>query len=191
MTYIKNFLFIGAIFLPVLAFGQFTGFNDSTVSTTYWSTESGYVSGAADVPLTQQDTGSTDKNFIGTDKSVNTNAGNGQCTVNDYLKNGNRTLGSYVDYIGCMVRVSILPFMLAIAVLSFVWGVVQMIMNPANEEAQTKGRTFILWGIIGLFVITAMYSLVAVIRRTVGFGYTATNDPTPYTQLKDKIMNVK
>jgi bacteriorhodopsin len=76
-------------------------------------------------------------------------------------------------------------------VLAFVYGVVKMISNAANEEAQSQGRTFILWGIIGFFVIVSVYALVGVIRRTFGFGFNAKDDSTPYLQLKDKVQNLK
>ncbi len=189
MRYITTIILFLA--LPVFAGAQFNGFQDQTVTDTYWSSESGYVSGNIDTFTGSTDIPTAEQNFVGNDQSINANIGTGQCSVSDYSVNGSRTLASYVNYIGCLVRVSVLPFIMAIAVLSFVWGVVQMIMNPANEEAQSKGRTFILWGILGFFIITAMYSLVAVIRRTVGFGFTAKNDATPYTQLKEKVMNVK
>ncbi len=179
----RNLLFV-LLFLPIVALAQFTGFKDETVSEVNWTAESNIVPGQNDI-YTSQKTNFTSEQNISIDRSIDTNAGNGQCVVSA------KTLKGYVEYIGCAVRVVVLPFIIGLAVLAFVYGVVKMISNSSNEEAQSQGRTFILWGIIGFFVIVSVYALIGVIRRTVGFGFNAKDDSAPYLQLKDKVQNIK
>lgn len=127
-----------------------------------------------------------DNTEIKNDTSLNANIGN-----NNNCRVSKRTFKSYVDYLGCILRVYLLPFMFSLAIAAFVVGVVRMIANPSNPEEIKRGRIFILFGLLGFFVITSIYALVAVIRRTVGFGYNSANDTAPYNQLKDKIKNLK
>lgn len=177
-------LLITILSLPVFTNAQFSGFGaDDTNSPVNWTAEDNFVGSDGNV-VGNQPTNITSENNITNDTSILRSAGTNNCPITQ------KTFGGYVDYIGCLVRVSILPFIFAIAMVSFVWGVTVMLRNPANEEAQAKGRQFILYGIIGFFVITAVYALVAVIRRTLGFGIN-TGDSTPYEQLKDKAMNLK
>lgn len=177
MRHSIKLLFITIFFLPIIAFGQF--YNGP--STTYWTADSGYVSGSPD-------TATNDQSIINNDQSINANT-TGTCKLG--LVTGKRTIGSYISYFGCLVRISILPFIFTLAVVSFIWGVVKMVTNSSNEEAQTDGKKFILTGIIGLFVILSMYALVNIIRRTAGFGFNAKDDPTQYIQLKDKVLRNK
>lgn len=180
------FLLATVLCLPVFTNAQFSGFGaDDTNSPINWTAEDNVVGSDTNIVGNDQVNITTEGN-INNDTSILRSAGSNTCSV----ASNNKTFGGYVDYLGCLVRVSILPFIFAIATVSFVWGVTVMLRNPANEESQAKGRQFILYGIIGFFVITAVYALVAVIRRTLGFGIN-TGDSTPYEQLKDKALNLK
>ncbi len=178
-----GFFLLSIMLLPSVSLAQFTGFQDETVSPIYWSTDNSYQGSSTDIVGSEKNNITTE-GAIGSDGSIKNNSG-GVCVV------ANKTLDGYVDFIGCAVRVAVLPFIIALALVSFIWGVTVMMRNPANEEAQKKGRTFILWGIIGFFVITSVYALVAIIRRTVGFGYNAQDDATPYNLLKERALNLK
>ena len=66
---------------------------------------------------------------------------------------------------------SIVPILIALAVVYFVWGVVSFVIAN-DEEAKTKGRDRIIFGIIGLAVIIGMWGLVNVLRNTFGLNNT-------------------
>ena len=51
------------------------------------------------------------------------------------------------------------------AVLLFLYGVIEMIMGASNETARTKGKTHMIWGLVGLVIIFAVDSIVAVITN--------------------------
>lgn len=69
----------------------------------------------------------------------------------------------------------IIPVILVLGVVYFVYGVVQYVMAD-DEEAKTKGRDRMIYGIIGLVVIVSMWGLVGILVNT--FGLTGT---TTYT----------
>jgi nitrate/nitrite transporter NarK len=48
----------------------------------------------------------------------------------------------------------------------FVWGVVQYVINSNEEAKREKGRQFMLWGVIALFVLFAVWGLVALLGNT-------------------------
>ncbi len=176
-----------ALILPTLGYAQFTGFNDETgLSVPMYSVDNTFIGNNGDVISNDASKYTNDAN-ITTSAEVNINvAGSNRiCSI------GRKTFASYVDYVGCIVRVSILPFIFTLALLAFIWGVTVMIRHPDNQESQKEGRIFILWGIIGFFVITSVYALVAIIRRTVGFGSNFKDDATPYVQLKEKVQKLK
>jgi Type IV secretion system pilin len=53
----------------------------------------------------------------------------------------------------------IIPFLYAIAFLTFLWGIFTYFFND-NEEKRKDGRQFALWGIIGFFVLFSVWGLV-------------------------------
>jgi hypothetical protein len=172
--------------IPFLVLAQFTGFQDETVSSTSWSSSNNYVGSA------NTDIKNDNQNFSAEGSYTNSGVLNSSKNVTCSIKT--KTLNGYVDYLGCAVQTAIMPFILGIAVLCFVWGVTVMVRDPGSEDAQKKGKVFILWGIIGFFVITSVYALIAIIRRTVGFGSNfggKENSGTPYVQLKEKVRNLK
>lgn len=70
---------------------------------------------------------------------------------------------------------SVVPVLIALAVVYFVWGVVSYVISD-DEEAKSKGRDRIIYGIIGLAVIIAMWGLVKILTNT--FGLTESNTNT-------------
>jgi len=66
----------------------------------------------------------------------------------------------------------IIRVLVGLAILMIIWGVVQFIIAGASggEEAQKKAKGTILYGILGLFVITTIWGLVGIVRRTLGTG---------------------
>ena len=70
-----------------------------------------------------------------------------------------------------------IPVLIALGVVYFIWGVV-MYMIANGEEAKTKGRDSIIYGLIGLAVIVSLWGLVYIIVNT--FGLERDNyAPTP------------
>ncbi|MCC7160389.1 hypothetical protein IT399_01525 [Candidatus Nomurabacteria bacterium] len=60
---------------------------------------------------------------------------------------------------------SILPLLISLGVLYFVWGVVQYVIYD-SEEAKDKGRDRIIYGIVGLAIIIGMWGLVNIVVST-------------------------
>src|SRR3989344_8071852 len=58
---------------------------------------------------------------------------------------------------------AVLPVLIALGVIYFVWGVITYVI-ASDEEAKKTGRDRIIYGIIGLAVIIAVWGLVAIFR---------------------------
>ena len=60
---------------------------------------------------------------------------------------------------------AILPVLIALGVVYFVFGVITYVIND-DAEAKKKGRDRIIFGIIGLAVIIGVWGLVLILTRT-------------------------
>ena len=66
---------------------------------------------------------------------------------------------------------SVIPVLIALGVVYFVWGVVSYVI-ASDEEAKSTGRNRMIWGIIGLVVIVGVWGLVSILANTFGLNGT-------------------
>jgi succinate dehydrogenase/fumarate reductase cytochrome b subunit len=77
---------------------------------------------------------------------------------------------SYLVEIGKFGDNIIVPFLLALAGLMFMWNAFRyFILGGANEESQAKARTLALWGIIAFVLILSLWGIVNLLVE--GFGF--------------------
>jgi hypothetical protein len=63
------------------------------------------------------------------------------------------TLGNIIEWASCTMIKLVVPFLFTLAMVGFIWGIIQFYLSPGNEEKRKNGKTFMLWGIIALFVM--------------------------------------
>ena len=71
------------------------------------------------------------------------------------------TVSTWINYI--------VPVLITLAIAYFIWGVITFITS-SDEEAKKNGRTKIINGLIGLFVIMAFWGIIALVRKTFSIG---------------------
>lgn len=65
----------------------------------------------------------------------------------------------------------LVPLIFAIAFIVFIWGVfTYFILGGHDEEKRETGKSLMLWGIIGFFVMVSVWGLVNILRSTFNFG---------------------
>jgi hypothetical protein len=97
------------------------------------------------------------------------NNGGGGNSCSD-IYNGEGGFEGLVDYFGCILARSVVPVLFALALVVFLWGVTQFIMNSADENKRAQGKQFMVWGIIGLFVMFSVWGLVLLLQATINPG---------------------
>ena len=89
-------------------------------------------------------------------------------TCMSYFQGVNANLGGLFNYATCTISNMVIPFIFAIAIVMFLWGVVQLVINADDAEKKEKGRTFMIWGIIGLTAMIGVWGLVKILGATFG-----------------------
>jgi len=79
--------------------------------------------------------------------------------------------GHVMNYLTCLITKSFIPLVFSLAVLLFVWGVVQYVVSGASEEQKEKGKQYMLWGIIALTVMVSVWGIAKIIGTTFGIEY--------------------
>lgn len=75
---------------------------------------------------------------------------------------------------------SVIPVLIALGVVYFVWGVVRYVIAD-GEEAKKKGKDSIIYGIIGLAIISSLWGIVNIVVNTFDLGGASAPTLTPLT----------
>jgi len=75
-------------------------------------------------------------------------------------------LTDLVNFGTCTLMKAIVPLLVGLAVVGFVYGIIQYFLNPDNEEKRKQGKSFMLWGLISLFVMVSIWALVGIFTGT-------------------------
>ena len=60
----------------------------------------------------------------------------------------------------------IISILIALALVMFVYGVMQFVAGGDDEVRRTAGRKHMMWGIIGLFIMVSVFGIINVITVT-------------------------
>ncbi len=89
-------------------------------------------------------------------------------------------LRQYANSITYIINFLLIPTLIALALITFLWGVYRyFILGAENESEREKGKQFVLWGIIGFVVIVSVWGLVAVVGITLGLFPGTGAPPSP------------
>lgn len=74
-----------------------------------------------------------------------------------------------IDKIVTAVVNPLILLLIAGALVLFLWGGFEFIMNAGGGEGRETGKRHLLWGIIGLFVMIGAFGILRILGRTIGF----------------------
>jgi hypothetical protein len=76
------------------------------------------------------------------------------------------------------------PLLFSLAFFVFIFGIFQyFILSRGNEEAQQTGRNFMIYGLVGFFLMLSVWGLVNILTGSIGLNSNVPNYPTaPHTQ---------
>lgn len=78
-----------------------------------------------------------------------------------YFAFAQQTIADYIIVFGDVINRYIIPFLLALALLFFIWNATKFfILGGSSSEGQEKAKSLALWGILALVLIVIMWGLV-------------------------------
>lgn len=75
-----------------------------------------------------------------------------------------------ISYIICKLAFfvnTLIPIMISVGVLMFIIGIVMYVIAK-DEEAKSRGRNLMIWGLLGLLVIVSIWGLIKIVKVTFG-----------------------
>lgn len=76
---------------------------------------------------------------------------------------------SLFSQINELIRDILIPLVIGLAVLMFIWGIIQyFILGAGDEEKRATGRWYILYAILGLVAIVSVWGIVDLVAEMLG-----------------------
>ena len=75
---------------------------------------------------------------------------------------GKDNIANLVAQINAVIN-TIIPFLVGIAVLIIIWGVFNYIAGAGDEEKRAQAKQYIVWGVVGVFIMLSVWGLVNVL----------------------------
>jgi uncharacterized membrane protein len=78
-----------------------------------------------------------------------------------------QAFGKIIDPIISHIVVPIVQLMFAVAIIVFVYGVIQMVIKGEDAEARAKSKMSIMGGLIGMLIMLSAWGIIYLISNTV------------------------
>ena len=82
---------------------------------------------------------------------------------------------AFIGKISTEILYPIIAILFALATMYFFYGVAAYIWNPDNEEMREKGKIGMLYGLIGIFIMVAVFGILSFIINVVDPSSTVMN----------------
>ncbi len=87
-------------------------------------------------------------------------------------------VGTLVDNVKGIIN-KIIPLLFGVAIIYFFWGLITFIRAAGDPKGQEAGKSQMIWGIIALFVMVAIYGLINWLGTAIGISPSATPPSIP------------
>ena len=67
---------------------------------------------------------------------------------------------------------STIPILVSVAFIVFFWGLSKFIIGADNDQEVKKGKEFMLWGILALFILISVRTILGLMSNEFDFGST-------------------
>lgn len=84
-------------------------------------------------------------------------------------------LDGFIANVDNMIINPLIYFLFALAIVFFLYGVLEFFMNQENEEKKTTGKQHMIWGIIGITIMLGVWTILNIILSTLGISKSEIN----------------
>lgn len=60
-----------------------------------------------------------------------------------------------------------LYFMFALAIVIFLWGIMEFIYSSDDEKKKEDGKRHLVWGLVGMFIMFGVWGIIKIIQNFV------------------------
>jgi hypothetical protein len=77
------------------------------------------------------------------------------------------SVANVFNFATCLISKSLIPLVIAIAFVFFVWNAISYLNNPAKSEKRAEAAEYMLWSVIAFTVMVTIFGIVGIIINTI------------------------
>ena len=81
------------------------------------------------------------------------------------------SLDSFIGKVNSEIINPLILFLFALAVVFFLYGVLEFLLHQDEEEAKTTGKSHMIWGIVGITIMVGVWTILNIILNTLNIDY--------------------
>ena len=79
-----------------------------------------------------------------------------------------KPISTFVGKVDMLIVNPLIILMFALALLYFLYGMFQFLLNADKSEDRETGKNHIFWGLVGMFLMFAVFTILHIIQNTLG-----------------------
>ena len=92
---------------------------------------------------------------------------------------------STLSNINSLIVNPLIALLFALAIMYFLYGVVEFISNQENEEKKTKGKSHMIWGVVGITIMMGVWGILGIILSTLNINKSEIDPENNKVDLKE------
>ena len=80
------------------------------------------------------------------------------------------SLNGFIANVDSMIIQPLINLLFALAIVYFLYGVFEFLLNQDKEEKKTSGKQHMLWGIVGITIMMGVFTILGIILNTLGIS---------------------
>jgi hypothetical protein len=80
---------------------------------------------------------------------------------------------------GTDLVLAVIQFLWVLAFAVFIWGIVKFIAAAGNPEKRNTAKGYIIYGLIGIFILVSFVGLIYILQNTIFQGSPSSQLPVP------------
>lgn len=77
-------------------------------------------------------------------------------------------VNTLVQKVNKVILNPLIVLMFAVALMYFLYGVFEFISNTEDIEKRATGKVHMFWGVVGMFIMMAVFTIMSIITNTLG-----------------------
>ncbi len=92
---------------------------------------------------------------------------------------------TFLSHVITQILNPLIELIFAAALIYFFYGVFEFMANQSNDEAKTKGKSHMIWGIVGLAIMMGVWGILNIVLSTIGVDKGQVDPQNGTVHLKD------
>lgn len=75
-------------------------------------------------------------------------------------------MDAFISKVNSEIINPIILFLFALAIVYFLYGMLEFLLNQQNDEAKTTGKSHMIWGIVGIAIMLGVWTIMNIVINT-------------------------